>query len=368
VSPRRLNLIIITVAVIVILSSAVALLGRPPQQVEVQIVGAYDSSRLNRFDHLVVKLRNLDSPPFRPVFFIVDGTPGGYKAWEIVEGPQELSPGEEALYTLKSPFVLNALPPNRAFVILVLDADNYTLKAKSRLHYFEPSSFTPLRNPNLYYWIYDVMKGCSQPFAWSYVSCRDGVEEVAAVMESDGSAKLLVANLTRNEGEWVMSGLWQTVELPGVLTIKVKPMFSTPLSSKPSRVVGVEVGFGSWDWGEHRRVSNYSLIPYQGLWILFTNETSEPRLIKSDIGEGLMLYFVPVNVSEWNTVVVNVSAVFHEIGWDLPEPQPYMYEGNLYIIRRAELTIFVAKYPWDAHPTELLEAYFDYVDETPYSG
>ncbi|RLF16178.1 MAG: hypothetical protein DRJ97_01795 [Thermoprotei archaeon] len=362
----RLNLAVLLLASLIIASSAIVLVGRPPVEVELRVVDAYDSAKIGRLDTLVVEVRNLGGSELSPVFFVTDGSPGGYKAWKIVEGPRLVEPGAKARFVIKSPYPLNAIPPSRGFIVLLLDPSNETVKAKSRLCRFN-LPFTPLRNPNLDYWVYDVKKGYSEPFAWSFIYCKEGVEH-AYLEKVDDTARLVVANLSRRKGDWLMSGLWQTVEFPEVVEVKVKPMFSTPVSRRPSRVVAVEVGYGHWDWDEHRRISNYTVIPYKGLWIAFTNDTEEPILLRNCMWEGVAIYFVPVKVGEWNVVKVNVTRLLLELGWELPEPQPYTYEGNLYVIRRAELTLFVAKYPWTLHPKEPLEAYFDYVKITPHRG
>jgi len=313
------------------------------------------------------------------VFFVLSGGLAGYNAWDVIEGPELVPARGNATYLLKPRFVGFAIPLGRAFRVLVFEAENFTLKGESEVHYIRPSELTWLRNPDLAYWSYDVVKGVEEPFAWDFVSCREGVGEEAWAGEVDGAALLKVEGLERSEGEWLMAGLWQSVEFPAELKIKVKPMFSTPLSPKPSRVVGVEVGYGQWDWSTHRRVSKYDDIPYRAVWVVFTNETQEPVLVRSELSENLALYYVPVEVGEWNEVEVNVTRLIQALNWTPPEPelftyrgggllepQPYLQGSVAYLARRAELTLFVAAYPWDPRAEGRFEAYFDFVDTVPY--
>ncbi|MCX8205379.1 MAG: hypothetical protein N3H31_07010, partial [Candidatus Nezhaarchaeota archaeon] len=316
---------------------------------------------------------------FRPVFFVLSGGLTGYNAWEVVEGPRPVPARGEAVFTLRPLHPSLSIPPGRAFKVLVLDLERRLVRGVSSVECLRPSSYAWPRNPDLLHWAYSVVKGVYEPLAWSFVYNREVVEEVAELVEANGTALLRVAGAKRGSGEWLMAGLWQSVELPSTLRLRVKPMFSTQLSTHPSRLVGVEIGWatqGVWDWGEHRRVSNYTNLPYKAIWVLFTNETSEPSLVRR--GEGLALLFIPVRVGEWCEVEVNVTKALLDLGWSLPEPRPftapdgplaprpwaYFREEVVYVGRRAELTLFVAAYPWDLDPAAPKEAYFDLVSST----
>ena len=362
----RANLAVLLAAMVVIASSAAVLVGRPPVEVEVHVVGGLDSSRMGRVDTLVLEVRNSGDRELRPVFFVMDGSPGSYKAWRVVEGPEALAPHSSARYVIKAPYPLNAIPSGRTFIVIVLDLNDESFEARSRLCRLH-LPFTSIRNPSLSHWVYDVKSACRTPYAWSFVSCREG-GEVAVVEEANGSARLAVANMSRRRGDWLMAGLWQTVEAPGVLRVRVKPMFSTPVTHRPPRVVAVEVGYGQWTWTGHRRISNYTVIPYRGLWIAFTDEVDEPVLLNGCLWGNIAIYFVPVEVGEWNVVEVNVTELLHRLGWEEPEPTPYPHGDELYVVRRAELTLFVAEYPWNRGVGEPLEAYFDLVDLRPHRG
>lgn len=349
---------------------------RPPYEVEVVVVDAYDSSMIGMVDRLVVRVSNPLGEGFRPSFFVLSGGYTGYNAWAVAEGPPEVPARGEALFVLRPLHPSLSIPPGRAFRVLVADSESCAAKGVSGVACLRPSKYEWPRNPDLSHWAYSVVRGVREPIAWSFVYNREGVGEVAEVAEADGAALLRVAGLRRESGEWAMAGLWQTVEMPSALRIRVRPSFSTPLSQSPSRLVGVEVGWathGAWDWGAHRRVSNYTNLPYRALWILFTNETDSQVLVRR--GDGLALLFVPVSVGEWNEVEVDVAGALEELGWPLPEPLPfaasawmgtpkpwsYVREGMAYVGRRAELTLFVAAYPHDPDPQSLKEACFDYV-------
>jgi len=108
-----------------------------------------------------------------------------------------------------------------------------------------------------------------------------------------------------------MSGIQQLVDLPSKLRIKVKPMFSTPLTAYPNRAVGVEIADG-----------------FRRVWIIFTNETQRPVLLK---GYGVLtyaFYFVPASVGEWTEVTVDVEWIYKEMCWDQP-PLVWTERGDL---------------------------------------
>ena len=333
----------------------------PGLEVGVWVLEAHDSARLGVVDRLLVRVYNPLEEAFRPVFFTISGGFTGFNAWDVVEGPPYVPARSEAFYLIEPRHVAFSIPLGREFKVVVLDADDLTLKGRSEVACFKPSYFAWPRNPNLRFWTYSVSKGVYEPFAWSFVSCREDLGEVAELAERNGSALLRVGGVRREGGEWLMAGLQQSVGLSSTLKVRVKPMFSTPLDPKPSRLVGVEVGFGSWDWAGRRRISNYTGLPYRALWIVLTDEVEEPRLMKSALSENLALYFVPAKVGEWNEVEVNVTHALLSLNWSLPEPQPIAcgglsayralglpYPGGASLLaRRVELTLLVAVYPWD---------------------
>lgn len=348
-------------------------------QVRVLVLEAHDSARLGVIDRLLVKVVNPAEEAFKPVFFTISGGFTGFNAWDVVDGPPLVPARGEALYLIKPRHLAFSIPLGREFKVAVLDAEDLALKGRSEVECFKPSHFAWPRNPNLLFWSYDVAKGVYEPFAWSFIYCREDAREVAEVMECNGSALLRVGGVRRARGEWLMAGLQQAVGLSSTLKVRVKPMFSTPLDPKPSRLVGVEVGFGDWDWAGRRRISNYTGLPYRALWILFTDEVEQPRLMKSSLSENIALYFIPAKVGEWNEVEVNVTQALLSLNWSLPEPKPIAYSGSsaygalelpyhggaTLLARRVELTLFVAAYPWDARAGELKEAYFSYADLAP---
>jgi len=359
--------------------------------VEVEVLDAYDPAKLGAVSMLLVRVRNTLGEGFKPVFFVASGGLAGYGAWDVLEGPSTISAGGEATFLLSPRYAPFSIPLGRSFRVLVFDAESHALKGRSRLVFIKPTELTWPRNPELGHWFYDMVEGVYVPFAWSFVSCREEAGEEARLAEVNGTAELTVAGLRRQRGDWLMAGLWQSVELPSTLKVRVKPMFSTPLSPRPSRLVGVEVGYGQWDWSCHRRVSNYTNLPYRAVWILFTNETEEPKLMGCGPCGHVALYFVPVKVGEWNEVEVNVTAILLSLGWPPPEPQPftrhgpwmvepqpypyswpqpypYSYGDAAYVGRRVELTLFTAVYPWDPEPTLPKRAYFDLVEATTHGG
>lgn len=366
---------LLALAIIAALAAATApALTRPPGEVGVEVVDAYDSSMLGLVDRLVVRVYNPFGEEFRPAFFVLSGGFTGYNVWEVAEGPRAVPARGEALFILRPLHPSLSIPPGRSFRVLVVDSERHAVKGASGVTCLRPSSYAWPRNPDLLYWAYSVQKGVYEPIAWSFVYNREGVGEVAEVAEEGGAALLRVAGLRRADGEWLMAGLWQSAELPSVIRLRVRPMFSTPLSPRPARLVGVEVGWatqGVVDWGAQRRVSNYTNLHYRALWILFTNETCEQVLVRR--GEEVAVLFVPAAVGEWSEVEVNVTDVLAKLGWEPPEPRPftpssplgaprpwsYVREGMVYVGRRAELTLFVASYPQDADPTAPKEAYFD---------
>ncbi|MEM4699977.1 MAG: hypothetical protein QXT74_03390 [Candidatus Nezhaarchaeales archaeon] len=362
--------------VIVVALAAAPALTHPLGEVEVEVVDAYDSSMLGLVDRLVVRVRNPTGTEFRPAFFVLSGGLTGYNVWEVVEGPQAVPARGEALFILRPLHPSLSIPPGRSFRVFVVDPEGRVVRGASGVACLRPSSHAWPRNPDLLHWAYNVHKGVYEPIAWSFVYNRERVDEVAEVVEEGGAALLRVAGLRRSDGEWLMAGLWQSVELPSVVRLRVRAMFSTPLGPCPTRLAGVELGWatqGVVDWGVHRRVSNYTNLHYRALWILFTNETDGQVLVRR--GEDLALLFVPIVVGEWSEVEVNVTKVLEELGWEPPEPRPfappslpgaprpwsYVREGMVYVGRRVELTLFVASYPRDPDPSSPKEAYFDFV-------
>jgi hypothetical protein len=95
--------------------------------------------------------------------------------------------------------------------------------------------------------------------------------------------------------------------------------------------------------------------------VIFTNTTSEPILLRRYGALVYALYYVPVKMNQWNTIVVNISSIYREMGWGPPPETTVIREGRPYLIRAVNLLLFVAEYPGSGG--ELCQAYFKSVRE-----
>jgi len=338
-SRRLLNAMILGFCVAALTASAIYLSNKN-LKVEIELLSANDAHAIFRYDELTVKLRNLESFTITPVFFVNNGV--HKKPWFVVAGPKSLRPGEGAVYVLEAPAAEVSIEANKSFYIEVRDLST-GLSAFSQHYRLSPLNFPGIQNPSFYYWSYDVIKNVRKPFAWDATWWKVEKEEVAIIKEVNGTVYLAVANLTRRFGNWLMSGVQQVVDFPRRLRVIVKPMFSTPISKYPPYVAGIELA------DRDRRV-----------WIVFTNETDEPILLKRYGEVTYAFYFVPAEIGKWNNITVDVESIYNEMGWDLPPKRLVKREDNLVKIREVNLLAFVACYP--GCECKKLEAYYKEIE------
>ncbi|AEF97135.1 hypothetical protein [Methanotorris igneus] len=323
-NPKILNAIILGCCGIALIASALYY-SNQNLKVEIELFSANDTHEIYRYDELTIRLKNLESFTINPIFFINNGV--DKKSWDIVTGPKSLKSGEEAIYVLRAPDADVAIEANKSFYIEVRDLST-GFSSFSQHYKLSSLRFPGIQNPSFYYWTYDPTKNIHKPFAWDATWWKIEKGEVAVLEKKENAVYLAVSNLTRKSGSWLMSGVQQAVDFPKKLRIVVKPMFSTPISKYPPYAAGIELADGN------KRV-----------WIVFTNETDEPILLKRYGELTYALYFVPTKIGKWNNITVNVESIYKEMGWNLPPKILVKREGNLLKIREVNLLAFVACYP-----------------------
>jgi len=334
-SPKFLNAIILGFCIIALIASAIYY-SNQSLKVEIELTSANDIHKIYRYDELTVKLRNFESFTITPVFFVNNGV--HKKPWIIVTGPKSLKPGEEAIYVLRAPDAEVAIEVNKSFYIEVRDLST-GLSAISQHYKLSSLDFPGIQNPDFYYWTYDPVKNIRKPFAWDATWWKIEKGEITVLKGKEGVVYLAVSNLTRRYGNWLMSGIQQIIDFPKSLRIVVKPMFSTPISKYPPYVAGIELADRN-----HR------------VWIVFTNETDKPILLKRYGELTYALYFVPTEIGKWNNITVDVESIYKEMGWNLPPEMLVKREGNWLKIRGVNLLAFVACYP--GSECKKLEVYY----------
>jgi hypothetical protein len=339
---KLINTLLLSLCIITLIASAIYY-SNQKLNIEIELLSANDSYAIYRYDELIIKIKNFETFAITPFFFINNGV--HKKPWIIISGPKNLAPGEEAVYIIKTADAEVAIENNKEFYIEIRDLST-GLSTISKHYKLSSLNFPGIQNPYFYYWTYDSVKNVYKPFAWDATSWKIEEDEIAVLKNVNGVVYLAVGNLSRKYGDWLMSGIQQIVDFPKCLKIVVKPMFSTPISKYPPYATGIELA------DRNRRV-----------WIIFTNETTEPLLLKR-YGEFVYaLFFVPTKIGEWNNVIVNIEKIYEEMEWEAPPEILVKREDNLVMIRGVNLLAFVASYPGSSY--EKFEAYYKEIGICP---
>lgn len=336
--PDKFNLLVLAISAALIIASAIVY--SSGLKCDIELISADDPHKIFRYTVVTIVLKNRESFDIEPVFFINNGV--DKKPWKIAYGPKSLRPGEEAIYVIETPSAEVAIMAEQEFIIEIRDVRT----GLSKFSRFKlPSlAFPGIRNPEFFYWSYNFIKNEYSPFAWDPTWWTETEEEASVRKRLDGNVVYLaVWNLTRKSGDWLMSGIQQVVDLPEKLRIVVKPMSATQVSQYPVCVVGIEIADGD-----------------KRLWVLFTDEVTEPMLLKRYGELSHALYFVPIKVGEWNEVIVDVKSVYKQMNWEIPPETLVMRDGVPVRIKGVNLLAFTAMYPGCEH--EKLEAYYSVIE------
>lgn len=317
-------LIISSVCIILLLSTFI---NNNKLNVDIKVVEVRDDDKLYRITNITIIVKNNEDFAIEPLFFVVSQDPITYKVWEFI-GKKTLKPGEMCVYHLYPISAYSSIKPGETFYIVVVDKKTM-LKAYSEKYKFN-IIFPGVQNPRFKWWVYDSVTNTYKPFAWWYVRNKYGEEIAGLEKVNDSVVKLYVSNLNPTRtGNWLMSGLQQTISFPEFIIVRVKPTFSTPINLYPKKLSGIEIA------DRDKRI-----------WILFTNYTDHSIILRRISGNYYyVLYFVPVKIDEWNLVKVNIKALYDMLNWSYPKFDVVYREGKTIYIRKIDVTLLVALYP-----------------------
>lgn len=312
----------------------------------VSLVSANDSLLTSSYALLVVNITNLSNRYIKPIFFVNNGI--DEKPWIVVSGPPVLPPHKSAIYYLEAPSPSIAVFGGKPFVIHVRDLTTGFYAVSP--HYVLPQPPMPrIRNPYLTGWVYLVSYNMKVPYGWTPTWWKVNSSEFVAIQDVNSTVHLVIGPVLHTSGDWLMAGIQQTVDFPNMLIISVMPTFSSPIPmypGYPACTSGVEIADGN------RRV-----------WILFTNQTKKPILLKREGTLTYALYFVPVEVGKWNDITVNLTSIYAAMNWTEPAYSLVSIENTWVYIKAVNLLAFVACYRGAPHG--YYDVYFRYIGSYP---
>ncbi|MUV57876.1 hypothetical protein [Halogeometricum sp. CBA1124] len=300
------------------------------QQAELEgdwkVTGEYDEFRIQRISSLHVYLKNEGKNPIIPKFSTIRQGLQTKFYWEIRDGPEKLEPGEESEYRIVAPTPGAAIPYSNQYVLFIQDSISRRQVALER-EVQKSAEIWPIRNPEMKKWMVKVSNSQPYPYGWN-ISLESNGEDQTELEQVEAGAKFSVKRGDK-QGPWTMIGLAQKLGSPAkAIKIKMSPSFLAEPEQFPSEACGLEI------IDRHRRI-----------WIVLANSESE-IIQKNTRGElDYFIKYVPSEINETFTEVVDIKSIYDDMGWDDPNTSRIHIDGNVYSGMSQILHPFVALYP-----------------------
>jgi len=293
-------------------------------------VNTSDTAEIGRATTLTVTLTNTGETPVNPKFKVIHSTHQTRTYWDIVDGPETLSSGEQATYQVRAPNTQATIPYNAEATLSVNDNGTQEQVVYGPFSPTEPAGLSrPIFNPDFEYWLLES-SGTPVPFRWSYQTTVN--EAVADINQPDkDTVQLSVSNDTRppEGGPWTISSVVQSVSVPDQITITASTSAPAKAAVKyPSRAAGIELAEGN-----HR------------IWLVLADISSKTTVTRKSGNLSYAIVYVPAEPNEEVTATVDVDEIYAKQGWTYPEREEVRIDGVTYYTRSSLLRGFVALYP-----------------------
>jgi hypothetical protein len=271
---------------------------QPSTGIQVIVNGTYDPDNIGSATMLNVTVRNQNSQPVQPVFFVKWNWLANI--WLTRNGPNVVNAKTDGSYLLQATDALAAIPRGDSFRLIVSNKLHNELVAESD-PVFARTQPTPVVNPSFKWWTIDEAKGVKAPYGWQ-VNLRNndflssGVVPLTSNDSAGVLAKLNYTGIGKAPSEITMS---QKLLMNSTnLNLQVENM----LTSNPNTdtLFGVSVTDGT-----HMLYYVFSETTVKTSTLIYPDNTTiivgnTPRL-------------------QWNTIRLHIQSDWANQAWIIPE-------------------------------------------------
>lgn len=293
---------------VVVFAVAVGTLRDHGQPMSIEVVTLDDPEQIGRITQMTVKVHNNGARVSQPVFSVLSSFPYPVR-WRSISGPQTLSPGVTATYTLKSP-ADGTIPIGDDTVVRVNDIHSRTFAA-SRPVRTTLENAPALVNAAFSEWLFDGATGQQEPLGWIVEGLRSPIGANLRITRATVVGRQAVAfRIGSRVPGWRGIRMDQDISdskrisrlFAVAFVIAVYPTFSStpgygPLSlGEPGNVFGIQV-YADAHW----------------LWILFSD-----RYEGWNIQPDAATLTLHAPLGQWSSHRIDLGAVYRRLGWSEP--------------------------------------------------